>query len=153
MIRGGKIEALGANVPVPAGAKVVDAAGADVYPGFINARTQMGLNEPGARGFEDVNEMLDLNPQLRTRVAYHAESDAIPVARANGITTVAVMPGGGTFGGEVAVMNLDGWTWEEATLKPNAGIDVQLPGVAAAADAAAADAAAAPRRSVRPTRS
>ena len=67
MIRGTKIEALGANVAVPAGAKVIDAAGADVYPGFINARTQMGLNEPGARGFEDVNEMLDLNPQLRTR--------------------------------------------------------------------------------------
>ncbi len=127
MIRGKKIEAIGANVPVPAGAKVVDAAGADVYPGFINARTQMGLNEPGPRGFEDVNEMLDVNPQLRTRVAYHAESDAIPVARANGITTVAVMPGGGTFGGEVAVMNLDGWTWEEATLRPNAGITFNFP--------------------------
>ena len=127
VIRGKRIEAIGANVPVPAGAKVVDAAGADVYPGFINARTQMGLNEPGPRGFEDVNEMLDVNPQLRTRVAYHAESDAIPVARANGITTVAVMPGGGTFGGEVAVMNLDGWTWEEATLRPNAGITFTFP--------------------------
>ncbi len=71
--------------------------------------------------------MLDLNPQLRTRVAYHSESDAIAVARTNGITTVAVMPGGGTFGGEVAVMNLDGWTWEEATLKANAGITFNFP--------------------------
>ena len=127
VLRGAKIEALGAGIAVPAGATVVDAAGADVYPGFINARTQMGLNEPGARGFEDVNEMLDLNPQLRTRVAYHSESDAIAVARTNGITTVAVMPGGGTFGGEVAVMNLDGWTWEEATLKANAGITFNFP--------------------------
>ena len=41
-------------------------------------------DEPGARGFDDVNEMLDFNPQLRTRVAYHSDSDAIPVARANG---------------------------------------------------------------------
>ncbi len=127
MLRGARIEALGANVPVPTGAKVVDAAGADVYPGFINARTQMGLNEPGPRGFEDVSEMLDLNPQLRTRVAYHSESDAIAVGRSNGITTVAVMPGGGTFGGEVAIMNLDGWTWEEATLKANAGITFNFP--------------------------
>ena len=127
VLRGNKIEALGAGVAVPAGAKVVDAAGAHVYPGFINARTQMGLNEPGPRGFEDVNEMLELNPQLRTRVAYHSESDAIAVARANGITTVAVMPGGGTFGGEVAIMNLDGWTWEEATLRPNAGITFNFP--------------------------
>jgi imidazolonepropionase-like amidohydrolase len=60
-------------------------------------------------------------------VAYHAESDAIPVARANGITSVAVAPGGGTFGGEIAVMNLDGWTWEEATLKPNVGIEFNFP--------------------------
>jgi imidazolonepropionase-like amidohydrolase len=127
VLRGGKIDAVGANVTVPSGATVVDATGAEVYPGFINARTQMGLNEPGPRGFEDVNEMLDLNPQLRTRVAYHSESDAIDVARTNGVTTVAVMPGGGTFGGEVAVMNLAGWTWEEATLKPSAGITFVFP--------------------------
>jgi imidazolonepropionase-like amidohydrolase len=127
VLRGGKIDALGAGIPVPPGATVVDAAGADVYPGFINARTQMGLNEPGPRGFEDVNEMLELNPQLRTRMAYHSESDAIAVARTNGVTSVAVMPGGGTFGGEVAVMNLDGWTWEDATLKANAGITFNFP--------------------------
>jgi imidazolonepropionase-like amidohydrolase len=127
VIRGSKIEAIGVGIQVPAGAKIIDAAGADVYPGFINARTQLGLNEPGPRGFEDVNEMLDLNPQLRSRVAFHMESDSIPVGRANGITTVAIMPGGGTFGGEAAVMNLDGWTWEEATLKPNAGITFNFP--------------------------
>jgi imidazolonepropionase-like amidohydrolase len=127
VIRGGKIEAVGAGIQVPAGAKVIDAAGADVYPGFINARTNVGLSEPGPRGFDDANEMLDVNPQLRTRVAYHTESDSIPVARANGITTVGVMPGGGTFGGDAAVMNLDGWTWEEATLRPNAGITFNFP--------------------------
>ena len=127
VIRGNKIEAIGANVQVPAGARTINAGGADLYPGFINARTTVGLNEPGPRGFEDVNEMLDFNPQLRTRVAYHAESDTIPVTRSNGITTVAVVPGGGIFGGEVAVMNLDGWTWEEATLRPNAGIEFNFP--------------------------
>ena len=127
MIRGNRIEAVGANVAVPAGAKTVDAAGADVYPGFINARTQVGLNEPGPRGFEDVNEMLDYNPQLRTRVAFHAESDTIPVTRANGVLTVAVVPGGGVMGGQVAVMNMDGWTWEEATLRANAGIEFNFP--------------------------
>ena len=130
VIRGTTIEAVGANVQVPAGARTVDAAGAHVYPGFINARTTIGLSEPGPRGFDDVNEMLDYNPQLRTRVAYHAESDAIPVARANGVTTVAVVPSGGIFGGEVPVMNLDGWTWEEATLRANAGIEFNFPVVA-----------------------
>ena len=129
LIRGNRIAAVGADVQVPSGTKSVDAGGADVYPGFSNARTTMGLNEPGPRGFEDVNEMHDYNPQLRTRVAYHAESDTIAVTRANGVTTVAVVPGGGIFGGEVAVMNLDGWTWEEATLRANAGIQFNFPSI------------------------
>lgn len=127
IIRGTRIEAVGANVPVPAGAKVVDAAGGHLYPGFIDAATTIGLDEPGPRGFDDVGEMLDRNPQMRTRVAYHAESDAIPVARVNGITSVGVVQTGGVFGGEVPVMNLDGWTWEEATVKPNVGIQFTFP--------------------------
>ena len=129
--RGGRIEAVGAGVQVPSGARVIDAAGADVYPGFIDASTTMGIDEPGPRGFDDDGEMLERNPYLRTRVAYHAESDAIPVARVNGITTVAVVPSGGTFGGEVPVMNLDGWTWEEATLRPSAGIQFAFPTISA----------------------
>ena len=129
VIRGTRIEAVGPNVQVPAGAKVIDAAGAQVYPGFIDAATTMGIDEPGPRGFDDNGEMLDRNPQLRTRVAYHTESDAIPVARVNGITSVAVVPTGGVFGGEIPVMNLDGWTWEEATLRPNAGIQFVFPAV------------------------
>ena len=132
VIRGSRIDAVGSAAPVPAGAKVIDAAGAHVYPGFIDAGSTVGLDEPGPRGFDDVGEMLDRNPHMRTRVAYHAESDAIPVARVNGITSVAVVQTGGIFGGEVPVMNLDGWTWEEATMKPNAGIQFTFPLVVAA---------------------
>jgi imidazolonepropionase-like amidohydrolase len=127
LIRGSRIEAVGANVTVPPGTKTVDAAGADVYPGWINARTTLGLAEPGARGYDDVTEMLDFNPQLRTVVAFHSDSEAIPVARANGVTTVAVFPSGGILGGEVAVMDLDGWTWEDNAVRPNAGISFQFP--------------------------
>ena len=127
LIRGNKIDAVGANVAVPAGAKVIDAGGADVYPGFIDAATSIGLDEPGPRGFDDVGEPLEWNPYLRTRVAFHVESDAIPIARVNGITSVAVMQSGGMFGGEVPVMNLDGWTWEEATVRANAGVQFAFP--------------------------
>ena len=129
LIRDGKIEAVGASVTVPSGAKVIDAAGAEVYPGWINAKTTIGLAEPGPRGYEDTTEMLDYNPQLRTVVAYHNDSESIPVARANGVTTVAVFPNGGLLGGQVPVMNLDGWTWEESTVQPIAGISFQFPGV------------------------
>jgi imidazolonepropionase-like amidohydrolase len=127
VIRGSRIEALGANVQVPAGAKVIDANGGHVYPGFINARTTVGIGENGVRGYDDASEMLDWSQQLRTRVAYHSESETIPVARGTGVTTVGVAPTGGIMSGEFAVMNLDGWTWEEATVRPNAGIAFNFP--------------------------
>ena len=127
VIRGNRIEALGVNVAVPAGATVIDAKGSEVYPGFIDARTSIGLNEPGPRGFDDTNEMLEINASVKAQVAYQSDSDAIPVARVNGITTAAVVPSGGLIGGQVAVMNLDGWTWEEATLLPVAGVSFQFP--------------------------
>jgi imidazolonepropionase-like amidohydrolase len=127
VVRGNRIEAIGANVTVPAGAQVIDAKGGELYPGFIDARTAVGLNEPGARGFEDVNEMLEINAAVKAQVAFQIDSDAIPVARVNGVTTVAVVPTGGLIGGQIAVMNLDGWTWEEATLAPVAGVSFQFP--------------------------
>ena len=122
VIKGNRIEAVGANVAVPSGAKPVDVGGATVIPGMIDASTDIGLNEPGVRNYDDVSEMLPFDQMLRTRVAYRADSIAIPVARTEGITTVAVRPGGGTISGEIPVMDLDGWTWEEAILRPNAGI-------------------------------
>jgi imidazolonepropionase-like amidohydrolase len=66
---------------------------------------------------------------LRTRVAYRSDGDAIPVARAGGITSVAVRPGaaGNTIGGEIPIMNLDGWTWEENTLRASAGLAMTFP--------------------------
>ena len=127
VIRGNRIEAVGATVAVPAGAQVIDAKGSEVYPGFIDARTSIGLSEPGPRGFDDTNEMLEINASVKAQVAYQSDSDAIPVARVNGITSVAVVPSGGLIGGQIAVMNLDGWTWEEATLQPVAGVSFQFP--------------------------
>jgi imidazolonepropionase-like amidohydrolase len=128
VIKGNRIEAVGANVSVPAGAKPLDAQGATVIPGIIDASTDIGLNEPGVRNYDDVTEILPFDQMLRTRVAYKADSIAIPVARSEGITTVGVRPGGGTISGEIPVMNLDGWTWEEATVRPASGLAFNYPG-------------------------
>ncbi|HJR59144.1 MAG TPA: amidohydrolase family protein [Vicinamibacterales bacterium] len=127
VIRGSRIEAVGANVQAPQGATIIDAKGGHVYPGFINARTSVGIGENGVRGYDDISEMHDWNQHLRTRVSYHSESETIPVARGTGVTTVGVAPSGGIMSGEFAVMNLDGWTWEEATVRPNAGIIFNFP--------------------------
>jgi imidazolonepropionase-like amidohydrolase len=127
VMRDGIIEAVGANVSVPSGAHVIDAAGAEVYPGFIDASTPTGLVDPGAGGFGDADELLDFNPALRAQVAFHNDSEAIPVLRANGITTVAATPGGGLLGGQIAVMDLDGFTWEESTVAGSVGMAFQFP--------------------------
>ena len=114
---------------MPSGAQVIDAAGAEVYPGFIDAQTTMGLEDPGAGNYGDSNDIHDFNPQLRAQVAFHNDSEAIPVARANGMTTVVVTPAGGVLGGQAAVMNLDGYTWEESTVAPSVGVTFQFPRV------------------------
>jgi len=127
VVRDGIIESVGANVSVPSGAQVIDAAGAEVYPGFIDAQTTIGLEDPGAGNFGDASELLDFNPQLRAQVAFHNDSDGIPVARANGMTTVVATPAGGLLGGQAAVMNLDGYTWEESTVAQSVGVTFQFP--------------------------
>jgi imidazolonepropionase-like amidohydrolase len=127
LVRDGIIENVGANVSVPSGAQVIDASGSEVYPGFIDAQTTMGLEDPGAGNFSDADEFLDFNPQLRAQVAFHNDSEAIPVARANGLTTVVATPGGGLLGGQPAVMDLDGYTWEESTVAASVGVTFQFP--------------------------
>ena len=128
VIRGNRIQAIGANVTPPSGARVVDAKGASVYPGFIDASTDLGINEPGVRNYDDVSEMLEFNQMMRTRVAYQSDSDAIPVARVEGITSAGIFMGGGMITGEVTLMNLDGWTWEENMVRPTAGLGLTFPG-------------------------
>jgi len=129
VIRGGVIASVDASAAPPAGAQVIDVKGADIYPGFIDARSTLGLIEPGPRGFEDSQEMLDINAAVRAQRSYNSDSDAIAVARVNGITTVGVVPAGGLIGGQASAMNLDGWTWEEATLKPFIGVSFQFPNI------------------------
>ena len=45
VIAGGKIAALGAGVPAPAGATVIDGTGRTVYPGLIDGLTTLGLTD------------------------------------------------------------------------------------------------------------
>ena len=127
VIKGNRIEAVGASVAAPAGATVVDAAGSNVYPGFVDAATDIGLNESGPRNYDDASETADWNQALRTRTAFQMDSDSVPVTRVEGITTIGVAPGGGVISGSMPVMNLDGWTWEEGTLRQSAGLVMTIP--------------------------
>ena len=65
------------------------------YVARHDGRRQIIVSGLTVRSYDDVTEMLPFNQMLRTRVAFQSDSDAIPVTRAEGITTVAVRPGGG----------------------------------------------------------
>lgn len=118
----------------------VDGHGLDLYPGLINAATNVGLSEiSSVRDTVDLDEIGLFNPELKAEVAYNPSSEHIDVTRASGITTVMSLPGsgGGGFGsargggtmitGQGALMHLEGWTWEEAAMKPSAVMDVLFP--------------------------
>jgi imidazolonepropionase-like amidohydrolase len=128
VIEGGRIAAVGAGVPVPAGARTIDARGKFVYPGLIDARTQLGLTEIGSvSGGNDMNELGDFNPAMAAVVAVNPHSELIPVSRTNGITTVLTAPGGGRISGTAAVLDLDGWTPKEMARVPLAALVVSYP--------------------------
>ncbi|QJD95867.1 amidohydrolase family protein [Mucilaginibacter robiniae] len=126
----GKITAVGeGSAPNTAGATVVDAAGKQVYPGFICPITSLGLVEieEGARGTVDDSETGDLNPHVRSLIAFNTDSKVIPTVRANGIVLAQPTPEGGRVSGESSVMMLDGWNWEDAAYKKDIGIHLTWP--------------------------
>lgn len=124
----GKITAIGSNVTLPPQTEIIDVSTKNIYPGLIDACTNLGLVEIGAvRATRDLQETGTINPNIRAEVALNPESELIPVARANGITLALIMPQGGIISGTAAVIELDGWTWEEMTMKAPAGMVVNWP--------------------------
>ena len=103
-LRDGVIAAIGPGLQPLDGEEVLDAAGKQVYPGFVDAHSHLGLDNYGM-GWEghDYNEMGDvLACQLRGIDSFNPRDTAIPAALRGGVTTVGTGPGsanvlGGTF--------------------------------------------------------
>ena len=103
LLADGKIAAIG-GLTAPADAAVFDADGLEVYPGFVDAHTHIGLDGYGI-GYEgcDYNEMNDIwTPQLRAIDGINPRDPSLADARRAGVTCVCTGPGsanvlGGTF--------------------------------------------------------
>jgi len=129
LVRDGKIVRVGSNFPVAKDAVTVNAKGMHVFPGFIDAGTSMGLTEFGQVGqATDANELGSYQPDLITATAVNVQSEHIPVARVQGVTTVFTAPTGGIVSGFGSVLNLLGGTREEMTLLPKAALVINWPG-------------------------
>ena len=140
IVRDGEIVAVGdMTTAVPVGAEVIDVSGKHIYPGFIQAYSNLGLTEiDSVRGSVDVGEMGDNNADVRSEVAVSADNIRLLPAIAGGSTYAHVAAEGGRFSGTTAVIRLDGWNWEEMTLDAPTGLHFTFPEVAADQDASEA---------------
>jgi len=124
----GKITAVGTDVKLPAQVERIDVSGKHVYPGMIDPYSQLGLVEiPAVRAMVDMSEVGTFNPNVKAWVAFHSESELIPVTRANGVLFALTAPTGGVVPGLSAVMQLDGWTYEDMALKAPVALHIEWP--------------------------
>jgi imidazolonepropionase-like amidohydrolase len=109
VIVNGKIAAVGRNVLIPAGAQRIDATGKIVTPGFVNAATQLGVQE-----VSEVSDTRDMSARGKDNIAaaftvwdgLNPNSVMMAPARKEGITSFIVMPTGGLVAGQAALLDV-----------------------------------------------
>ncbi len=118
LIEDGKIKKIGTDIT--AEAEVIDAAGRNIYPGFVEAHCHLGLHGYGI-GFEgaDFNEMNDiLSPQLRAIDSIYPQDEAFKKAVAGGVTCVCTGPGSANvLGGSFTAIKTVGSCVDNMTVK------------------------------------
>src|SRR5437867_8593047 len=92
VVRGGKIVAVGANVPIPVGAKVYDAAGKHLVPGLVENHSHIGAKS------NDLNDSpMVIGPQHRFIDALDLDDPDWKDAVEGGVTTIVTGTGSGEF--------------------------------------------------------
>lgn len=98
LIQNGKIAALGKDIPIPPGVRVIDCSGKFVMPGIIDSHTHIALSSG------DINEATDpVTPQVWMKEALYPEDHTILTTLAGGVTTVKTMHGSANVIGGVNV--------------------------------------------------
>ncbi|MHA7131401.1 amidohydrolase family protein [Algoriphagus namhaensis] len=110
LIKDGMISAIGQNLSAD-GAEVFDCTGLYVYPGMIDGGTNLGSVEVSSVAETvDSREIGNVTPNMQILTTINPNSEAIPVTRVSGVTTVLTKPEGGLFPGTAALINLNGYT-------------------------------------------
>jgi imidazolonepropionase-like amidohydrolase len=129
LVADGKITTVGADVKVPDGVRVVDAAGSWVLPGFIEAHGHVGVHEE-AEGWagSDTNELTDpVTANVRALDAINPADLGFRDAIGGGVLAVNVNPGSGNpIGGQTCALKCWGRTVDEMLLRAPAGLKSAL---------------------------
>ncbi len=128
-IENGKIIYIGGSMVTTTGYnQVVDGRNGHVYPGFIAPNTTLGLVEIDAvRATRDNYEIGEFNPNVRSLIAYNAESDVTATAVSNGVLMAQITPRGSRIAGSSSVVQLKAWNWEDAAYTKDEGIHLEWP--------------------------
>ncbi len=123
----GKIIEVSTTAPA-AGLQQFNLNGRHIYPGVIASSTNMGLVEVSSvKATQDYAEIGDINPSIRSLVAYNTDSKIINTLRSNGVLFAHIVPQGGSISGTSSVVQLDAWNWEDAAYKADNGIHMNMP--------------------------
>src|SRR5215471_3201024 len=115
VIRRGTIDAVGASVPVPADAAVIEGAGMTVYPGLIDLGSTRASDQAIPATPQNLRTTAELERWKRTqilkpqtRAADTARVDDAELTRtaAAGITSVLALPAGDVISGQSALVNV-----------------------------------------------
>lgn len=110
LVEDGKIAQVGSGISA-GDAEVIDCAGLVIYPGMIDSGTSLGLIEVSSVAETvDNQEIGNFTPNMQALTTVNPNSEAIPVTRVSGVTTVLTVPSGGLFPGTAALINLVGYT-------------------------------------------
>jgi hypothetical protein len=107
---------------------VIELGGKHVYPALINCNNILGLQEAEAvRPSSDYNEVGNINPHVRSLIAYNTDSKILPTVKTNGVLYTQCTPRNGMVCGSSSILATDGWNWEDAVLKADDGIHINFP--------------------------
>lgn len=122
LIQGGKVTAVGANVDIPAGARVVDVTGKEIIPGMIDNHSHIGADP------EDLNESaVSFGPQHRMIDALNPDDRSWKPAIEGGVTTVVTGTGSGEVSsGEAAVVKTFGADFAKRIIKEVGGLKIAM---------------------------
>lgn len=140
LVQDGRIAAVGPNVTVPDYARKMDGTGLTVYPGFIDAGASNFLNIPEGSAEADAQPDLseDAPPTMRVanRVGVRPELEAGAVytptlaglinERKAGFTHLVLLPSGGPFTGQAALVELSGAPRRDAVVRRGLGFGMSF---------------------------
>jgi hypothetical protein len=86
---------------------------------------------PAVRATIDASELGEMNPSIRSIVAYNTDSKVINTLRPNGILLANIYPDGGLISGSSSIVQLDAWNWDDAVYKMDQGLHFNMPSLLA----------------------